>query len=66
MNISKSLKIALAIRGLKQIELAKKLNVSKSQISNWCNGQVMRPAATEKICKELNYKVSEFIALGEE
>jgi len=67
MNIGRSLKIALAIRGETQQTLAEKLDCAQSNISYWMNRQSKINLATvEKLATGLNYPVSEFIALGEE
>lgn len=66
MNISKSLKVALAMRGLKNIELAEKLGTSKQQVSNWIKTSTMKQSNLIQICEALEMPVSEFIALGED
>jgi transcriptional regulator with XRE-family HTH domain len=65
MNIGKSLKIAMAKRECKSIELAEKLNTSPQQVSNWINCGSMKQSTLIKISEVLGMQVSEFIALGE-
>jgi len=65
MNTAKSLRFALINREKKQVWLAKQLGVERQQVSNWCNGSGMRSSTLMKICELLDYKVSEFYALGE-
>ena len=65
MNLGKSLKIALAMKEIKQKELADKIDVSPQQISNWVsNGRISSPNQ-EVVSKALGMKLREFIALGE-
>jgi len=65
MDLGKSLKIALAIRGINQTELAQLVGVSSKRISVWsCNGTISS-ANLRLISKALDMPVSEFIRLGE-
>lgn len=67
MNIGRSLKIALAIRGKTQFDLAKDLDCAQANISYWAGRQSKINLATvERLANGLDYSVSEFIALGEE
>jgi transcriptional regulator with XRE-family HTH domain len=66
MNIGRSLKIALAVRGMTQQELADKLGCAQSNISYWVGRQSQVTMSTvDKLATSLDYKVSEFIELGE-
>ena len=65
MNTGKSLGIALIKKGIKGKDLANKLEVHPSQISNWKRGQSMKEANLIALCEALDMPVSEFIALGE-
>ncbi len=68
MNIGKSLKLALLLRETSQKEFAGQLNVHPQVVNRWCNadGAGMTLTTMEYICGQLELKVSEFIALGEE
>ena len=67
MNIPKSLRVAMAYKGINQSELAKKASLSTTTISFIINGKSSVNAdRLERICNALGYKTSEFIALGEE
>jgi len=67
MNLSRSLKVALAYRDMNQTQLAKKMQVSQPYINSLCSGKrQIGMNMLPKICEALKYKESEFIALGEE
>lgn len=67
MNIGRSLKIALAVRGKTQGDLALDLDCAQSNISYWVNRKSnINLTTVERLASGLGYKVSEFIALGEE
>ncbi len=67
MNIKLSLSIALAKRQKTQAWLADELNTSMSYISNVKNGSISPSIERlQSICKALDMKVSEFVALGED
>jgi len=66
MDIKKSFNIAMAIRGLSQQDLAKRMGLSKTYISLMVN--MHKPLSMERlasVCNILDMKPSEFIALGE-
>jgi len=66
MNIPKSLRVALAYRNMSQADLAKSSNISKATISFIATGKrSVTSERLEAICNALDYKASEFIALGE-
>jgi len=65
MNTGKSLGIALAIKQIKNKDLAEKLGVHTAQITNWKKGQKMRESNLVSLCEALEMPVSEFIKLGE-
>lgn len=65
MNLGKALKIALVKKGIKQKELADKIDVSPQQISNWVSTGRISNNNQDVICKALGMKLSELIALGE-
>ena len=66
MNTGKSLRIALAIKEKNQQWLADELGVKKQMVSYWINGTSLKSEIVSNICCVLEYKPSEFIALGEE
>ena len=66
MDISRSLKIACAVKGLNQSEAAGLAGMSQPQLSDISIRNACITSTLEKIAKGLGYSVSEFIALGEE
>ncbi len=67
MNISKSLRLALVHKDVSQAELAEKTGLSKPTLSLIAKGKrSISGRSLELICDALEYKASEFIALGEE
>ncbi len=67
MNLGRSLRIALAVRGMTQNDLAVKLDCAQSNISYWMSRQSRINLNTvQRLSEGLDYRVSEFIALGEE
>lgn len=65
MHLGTSLKIALAMKNLKNKELAEHLGVSSAQVSNWVSSGKMTLANLNRVCDALGMSVSEFVALGE-
>lgn len=65
MNLSKSLKVAIAMKGIKHKDLAKELGTTSQQISNWLKSGAIKQSSLPPISRALNLSVSEFIALGE-
>jgi len=66
MNVGKSLKVALAKRGMKQTELARQLQVSDVYLSRLANSEHAGMGTVNKLAEVLSMKVSEFVALGED
>lgn len=66
MNYGKSLKVALAMRGVKRQDLAKELGVVPQQVSNWVTSGKISNDNLKRVCAALKMKVSYFIELGEE
>lgn len=66
MHSGKSLKIALITRDRSQTWLAEKMGVTSQVVSNLCNRDSMNMKTLEKVSALLEYKPSEFVALGEE
>lgn len=66
MNVGKSLKVALAMRGLNQTQLAVQLGCTHVWVSRLANSRSASMATVESLATALHMKVSEFVALGEE
>lgn len=67
MNLSKSLRVALAKREMKNKDFAVLMSVTPQQVSNWVSGQYdISQRNMVKACSVLGMPVSEFILLGEE
>ena len=65
MNMGKSIKVALAMRGLKQRDLAELMGRHHVYICQRCNKERVGIAAMESVADALGMKVSELIKLGE-
>lgn len=65
MNLSKSLEVAIAMKGIKKKELAEWMQTTPQQVSNWIGSGSIKQATIIELCKFFNMPVSEFIALGE-
>ena len=65
MDLGKSLRIAIAMKGIKQKQLAIELKTSDQQVSNWVNSGAIKQKSLVDMCKFFDMKVSEFISLGE-
>jgi DNA-binding Xre family transcriptional regulator len=66
MDIKKSFKVAMAMRGISQQELANRMSLSKTYVSLMVN--MHKPFSMERlaaVCNIFDMKPSEFIALGE-
>jgi len=68
MNIGKSLKIALALKEVKQKDLAEYLDVHHQAVSRWCQSedQGMHLHTLNQICDFLGMTPSELLSLGED
>lgn len=66
MNIGKSIKVALAMRDMKQNQLASKMKVTPRWINGLANTEQASTSTVDKLAKAFGMKASEFIALGEE
>lgn len=67
MNLPKSIRVSLAMKGMSQGDLAEATGIHQSNVSKMVNGKMA--ITTERlagICVALGIKVSEFIRLGEE
>ena len=66
MNLRKSIKVALAERDMSQKDLAKKLCMSQSAVSQLAAQKSCTGPTLNKLADAFGLKVSEFIALGED
>ena len=66
MNLEKSLKVALAIKETNKTQLAKKMGVTKTYIPQVFKTGSLSVRKLAEICEALDYKVWEFVKLGEE
>ena len=65
MDLSKSLRLAIASKGVKHKDLAKQLGTTSQQVSNWLKSGAIKQSSLVSISKALELSVSEFVALGE-
>jgi transcriptional regulator with XRE-family HTH domain len=65
MDLSKSLRLGIAGKGVKHKDLAKELGTTSQQISNWLKSGAIKQSSLTPISKALGLSVSEFVALGE-
>lgn len=66
MDLEKSFDVALANRRLKKKDLAAKLKVTPSYITQVTTNGSLSVGKLQELCYALDYKVWEFIKLGEE
>lgn len=66
MNLQKSFNVALAMRGKKQSDLAKEMKVTNSYINQICNNGSLSIRKLAEISERLEFKLWEFIKLGED
>lgn len=66
MNASKSLKIALAKRGLNQLKFASLAGMTQPSVSGLASRSNWNCESLQKVSDALGLKVSEFVALGED
>lgn len=66
MNITKSIRVAMAMRGLNQKGLANLLKMNESSLSQLINRQSITTEKLGLIASALNMKASELVALGED
>lgn len=66
MNLSKSLRLAIAEKGIRHKELADALGTSSQQVSNWLKSGSIKQSSIVAIADYFEMPVSEFVALGEE
>jgi DNA-binding Xre family transcriptional regulator len=65
MNIGKSIVIALVDKGWQKKDLAEKLGVTRSTVSNLVKSSTCSGQALDNLCEVFEMKASEFVALGE-
>lgn len=66
MNVGKSLKVALAKKGLRQNELAEKIGVTRQWIGRLANSQRAGMGSIEMLAEAFDMKPIEFLSLGED
>lgn len=66
MNIGKSIKIALAKKGMKSKDLAEKLGVTGPTVSTMTTRPTASGQMLTKLAESFDMSVSEFVALGED
>ena len=66
MDLSKSLRVALANSNMQKKVLAEKVGTSQQQVSNWLRSGNIKQSSLSYIAAVFNMTVSEFIALGED
>lgn len=66
MNLSKSLRLVIAEKGIKHKDLAKALGTSSQQVSNWLKNGSIKQSSIIAIADYFEMPVSEFIAIGED
>jgi transcriptional regulator with XRE-family HTH domain len=66
MNVGKSIKVALAQKGMSQNELAKRMGLTHTWVSALANKKKASTSTIEALAAQLDMKVSEFVALGED
>jgi transcriptional regulator with XRE-family HTH domain len=66
MNLGKSINVARAKHGLKAKELAERLGMTQTSLSQLSAQTSCTGATLQKLAAAFDMKVSEFIALGED
>ena len=66
MNVSKSIRVALAMRELTQKQLAERLGMYESAVSQLVNRSSITTDELKQVADALGMKVSELVALGED
>jgi transcriptional regulator with XRE-family HTH domain len=64
IHFGKTLKIVQEMQGVKSSELARRLSVSRSQLSRWRSQPQASLGLVEKLCEALEYDPLEFIKVG--
>lgn len=66
MDIKKSIRVACAMKDINTAECAELCGIDRTQLSTLMRRKTCNIATLYKIATGMGYKVSEFIALGEE
>ncbi len=67
MNIAKSVRVATAMRGITQKQMAALANINEVNLSKMINGKHgVSSEQLSRMAEAVDMKVSEFVALGEE
>ena len=66
MNVSKSIRVALAMRELTQKQLAERLGMYESAVSQLVNRSSITTDKLKQVANALDMRVSELVALGED
>jgi transcriptional regulator with XRE-family HTH domain len=66
MNVGKSIKVALAQKGMSQATLAKRMGLTHTWVSALANKPKASTATVEALAAQFDMPVSEFIKLGED
>lgn len=66
MDLRKSLRVAIALKGVRNIDVAEYLGITPQQITNWLREGNINSQNITKLCAYFEMQASEFIALGEE
>ena len=66
MNVSKSIRVALAMRELTQKQLAERLGMYESAVSQLVNRSSITTDKLKQVADALGMKASELVALGED
>lgn len=65
-NFGKALRVIQASKGVSSVELARRLGLTKQQISHWRYREDAKLSLVAKICNCLDVKVSEFMEIATE
>jgi len=63
-NFGKALRVIQAKEGVSSVELARRLGLTKQQISHWRYREDAKLSLVAKICNCLNVEVDEFIEIA--
>lgn len=66
MNIGKSIKVAMAKKGMRGKELAEKLGVTPSSVSIMSSRKTASSTMLNKLCEAFDMPASDFVKLGED
>lgn len=65
-NFGKALRVIQASKGVSSVELARRLGLTKQQISHWRYREDAKLSLVAKICNCLDVKVYEFMEIATE